>query len=262
MSNRHTCATCGTMYAAGAEPTHCTICEDDRQFVPRDGQSWTNQAEVARSHSVRVQRLHERFYELEIAPRFAIGQRAFLVLTDHGNVLWDCVPLLDEPTIEFIRAHGGLRAIAISHPHYYSNMREWADAFNCPVLIHASDEEWIVDKGDHVELWDGDAYELWDEMRLVNVGGHFPGSTVLHAPALSPKGTVFTGDAVFLSPSMRHLSIMYSYPNRIPLPVEEARRVGERIESIPFDAVYGFWGYQNLTENARGVLHESLARLK
>ena len=67
---------------------------------------------------------------------------------------------------------------------------------------------------------------------------------------------------MFLSLSMKHFSIMYSYPNRIPLPVKEARRVGERIASIPFDAVYGFWGYQNLTENAHQVLRDSLARLQ
>ncbi|MEE8104665.1 MAG: MBL fold metallo-hydrolase [Planctomycetota bacterium] len=262
MKHTVTCTACGTMYAAGSAPSHCRMCEDDRQFVPRGGQTWTTKEKLAQTHAVRVNRLHERFYELEVAPRFAIGQRAFLILSEAGNILWDCIPLLDEPTIAFIRAHGGLRAVAISHPHYYSNMRDWAETFDCPILIHEHDEEWIVDQGDHVNLWASDEKDLWDKMRLINVGGHFPGSTVLLAPSLSPDGTLFCGDAMFLSASMKHFSIMYSYPNRIPLPVEEARQVGERIESLPFDSIYGFWGYQNLPGNAREVLRSSLARYR
>ena len=62
-------------------------------------------------------------------PPFAIGQRAFLIESPGGNVLWDCLALLDRNTIGFIRERGGLAAVAISHPHYYSAMVEWVEDF-------------------------------------------------------------------------------------------------------------------------------------
>jgi hypothetical protein len=51
------------------------------------------------------------------AAHFAIDQRALLVCTSHGNVLWDMIAMLDAATITLIRGLGGLAAIGISHPH-------------------------------------------------------------------------------------------------------------------------------------------------
>jgi hypothetical protein len=55
-------------------------------------------------------------------PQFAIGQRALLVQTEQGNVLWDCISFLDDDTAAAVQHLGGLKAIAISHPHFYSCM--------------------------------------------------------------------------------------------------------------------------------------------
>jgi hypothetical protein len=40
-----------------------------------------------------------------------------LVRAAGGNVLWDCVPLVDPALVEMVQALGGVSAIAISHPH-------------------------------------------------------------------------------------------------------------------------------------------------
>jgi glyoxylase-like metal-dependent hydrolase (beta-lactamase superfamily II) len=68
-------------------------------------------------------------------------RRALLVTHPAGNVLWDCIPLLDEALIEMIRGVGGISAIAISHPHYYANMVEWSRAFDCPIYLHVADRQ-------------------------------------------------------------------------------------------------------------------------
>lgn len=262
MQDAQMCSACGTQYPTGQTPDICPICADPRQYVPEEGQRWTTHHALMQNHGVRVLRLTERVYELTIIPTFAIGQRALLVLSAQGNVLWDCIPLLDEPIHSFIRSVGGLKAIAFSHPHYYSNVRDWASAFDCPVYIHRSDEEWIMDKGSHISLWDGDEHPLWEDMRLLNIGGHFPGSSILHAPTLSKGGTVFCGDTMILSPSKKHLAVMYSYPNRIPLPLHEVERIRKRFETIPFDTLYSFLTYQDLTKNAREVLEDSFRRYR
>ena len=259
---KHTliCSTCGTAYEQNSVPEICTICLDERQWVPASGQSWTTPGELHNKHSVKLNRLQERLYEMEINPMFAIGQRALLVLSDQGNVLWDCIPLLDEMAIEFIKAKGGLKAIAFSHPHFYSNMNEWAGVFDCPVYIHKNDAKHIMVKGNHIQLWEGDEMNLWDGMKIINMGGHFAGSSILHVPFLSTAGTIICGDTLFLSPDKKHFSAVYSSPNRIPLPIAEMRRIEKRLEHIPFDSFYGYIKTQNLHHNVKAILKNSMAR--
>ena len=191
---------------------------------------------------------------------FAIGQRAMLVISEQGNILWDCIPMLDEMTIEFIRAKGGLKAIAFSHPHFYSNMNDWAEVFDCPIYIHKKDEQHIVSKGSHLSLWTGDEMPLWDGMRLINIGGHFEGSSILHVPFLSPEGSILCGDTLFLSPGKKHFSAVYSSPNRIPLPLSEMRRIKSRFDQISFDSFYGYIKTQNLDKDVKRILEDSMAR--
>lgn len=59
-------------------------------------------------------------------PKFAIGQRAYIIQTAEGNVLWDCISLLDDLTIQRLRSLGGVSAIAISHPRYHTTMVHWS----------------------------------------------------------------------------------------------------------------------------------------
>jgi len=254
------CTACGTQYPPGASPEVCAICSDDRQYIPEEGQTWISHDELLSTRSVRIRELNSRVYELEITPHFAIGQRALLILSPQGNILWDCIALLDEATIAFIRSKGGLKAIAFSHPHYYSNMNYWAETFNCPVYIHQSDEQWIMEKGTHISCWTGAEKLLWEGMRIINIGGHFPGSSILHVPFLSKEGAIFCGDTLYLAPNKKHLAVMYSYPNRMPLPLREIERIKNRLGSISFDTLYGFYNYQNLSGNVKQILKESMER--
>lgn len=254
------CNTCGTAYVAATAPGICTICLDDRQWVPDTGQHWITPAGLQRRHSVKVNRLQEGLYGMEINPVFAIGQRALLVLSPQGNILWDCIPLLDEQLIGFIRSKGGLHAIALSHPHFYSNMNEWAAVFDCPVYIHAADAAHIMVEGPHIQLWEGAEYPLWDGIKIMHIGGHFEGSSLLHVPHLSPEGTIICGDTLFLSLNKKHFSVHYSSPNRIPLPLAEIYRIKARLDTIPFDAFYGYNHVQHLDKDAKGILDASIAR--
>lgn len=115
-------------------------------------------------------------------------------------------------------------------------------------------------KGPHIKLWQGDEYELWDGMKLMLIGGHFAGSSILHVPFLSDEGTILCGDTLFLSPGKKHFSVARSYPNRVPLPLSEMKRVKERFDNILFDSFYGYIKSQNLTENVKETLEISFKR--
>lgn len=142
--NCHICATCGTQYAPSeAPPASCPICEDERQYVGRDGQRWTTHAELAAHHVLRIEE-DAGLVGIGIAPDFAIPQRALLLPTDAGNILWECVSLVTDAALEVLRAHGGVDRIVISHPHFYASMVEWSDALGgVPILLHEADKAWV-----------------------------------------------------------------------------------------------------------------------
>src|SRR5215467_13286029 len=124
------CVQCGMQFAETAEPpSRCPICQDERQYVRHTGQEWTTLEQLRRDHHNRMDDEAPRLLGIGTEPEFAIGQRALLLQSPGGNFLWDCITLLDHETADAIVERGGIRAIAISHPHYYSAMVEWAERF-------------------------------------------------------------------------------------------------------------------------------------
>src|SRR5436190_1055659 len=178
---RYICQTCGVQYAESATPpVRCIICEDPRQFVPETGQTWTTLDQMLTRHTNLCRPVANSLTAISTVPDFAIGQRAFLIETPAGNVLWDCITLLDAATMALIRERGGIKAVALSHPHYYGTMAAWAEAFDCPILVHENDRDWIVEPSARIELWSGEQRDLLPGLTLHCLGGHFPGSCVVH----------------------------------------------------------------------------------
>src|SRR5262245_27507618 len=119
------CTTCGTQYADSDQPPAvCDICEDERQYTKVTGQQWKTLDRLPLTHRNSIRYKESGLIGIGIEPHFAIGQRALLVRTPKTNVLWDCVSLLDLALVEMVKGLGGISAIAISHPHYYSSMVE------------------------------------------------------------------------------------------------------------------------------------------
>ena len=151
------CTTCGAQFpAADAPPARCVICEDERQYVPLSGQGWTTLDRPALVHRNAWHESEPGILGIGIEPRFAIGQRALLLRTAAGNVLCDCIALLDPATVTLIRALGGLQAMAISHPHFYTTMVEWGRAFDMAVHVHAADWQWIMQPDPVIRQWEGE----------------------------------------------------------------------------------------------------------
>ncbi len=118
------CRTCGTQYTPDQEPPHeCPICLDQRQYIGHEGQKWTTKS-ILLDEGMRniIREIEPELTGIGTTPSFAIGQRALLVQTGEGNILWDCISLLDDETIRAVKRLGGINAIAISHPHYYTSM--------------------------------------------------------------------------------------------------------------------------------------------
>jgi len=254
------CVTCGSQFAESAEPPpRCPICEDERQYVGRDGQRWTTLDELRRDHRAEIREEAPGLVGIGCEPSFAIGQRALLVQAPGagGNVLWDCISLLDDELGARVEELGGIAAIAISHPHYYSSMVEWARAFDAPVHLHAADREWVMRPDERIEFWDGETRELGEGLTLLRLGGHFEGGTVLHWAA---GDALLSGDIVQVVQDRRWVSFMYSYPNLIPLPAEAIRRIVAALEPYEFDRIYGAWWDAVVRADGKAAVRRSAER--
>jgi len=256
------CVTCGTQYPESvAAPERCPICDDERQYLGWEGQRWTTPAELFLSHWNEVRPEEPGLFGIGTTPAFAIGQRALLVQSPGGNLLFDCVSLLDRATVAWVKALGGLRAIAVSHPHYYSAMADWARALGVPIYLHEAERRWVMRPDPAIEFWSGETLALWDDLTLVRLGGHFAGGQVLHWPAgAEGRGALLTGDVIQVVQDRRWVSFMYSYPNLIPLPAAVVRRIADTVAGYRFDRIYGAWWGKVVRGDARAAVIRSARR--
>jgi glyoxylase-like metal-dependent hydrolase (beta-lactamase superfamily II) len=256
------CTTCGTQFPEShAEPEECPICQDERQYVPPEGQRWTTLEELRASHRAEIREEEPGLNGIGAEPSFAIGQRALLVQATGGNVLWDCISLLDDEIAGWVEELGGIAAISISHPHYYSSMVEWAEAFDAPIYLHADDREWVMRPSDRVVFWEEERRELGPGLTLVRCGGHYEGGTVLHwAAGAEGRGALLSGDIVQVIPDRRYVSFMYSYPNLIPLNEQAIRRIVAALEPFEFDRIHGAWWDRVVPTEAKAVVVRSAER--
>jgi hypothetical protein len=256
------CATCGVQYEPSQKPAaSCTVCEDARQYVGWDGQVWTTLDELRVGHSNRIEELEPGLTGIGTEPNFAIGQRALLVRTGEGNLLWDCITLMDDATVTKVRGLGGIAAIAISHPHYYSAMVEWSREFEAPIYLHEADRRWVMRPAPAIQFWPGETLALFGGLSLLRLGGHFPGATVCHWPAgAAGEGALLAGDVLQVVPDRRFVSFMYSYPNLIPLPAHVVARMARRVAEFRFDRVYGAWWDRVVQHDGHNAVARSAER--
>jgi glyoxylase-like metal-dependent hydrolase (beta-lactamase superfamily II) len=259
----YVCVTCGTQYPRAAEPPAvCPICDEPRQYIGPGGQQWTTLAELQQRHANVFSDEEPGLLGILPEPKVGIGQRAFVVRTGEGNLLWDCVALLDPATVDRLRVVGGLAGIAISHPHYYTTMIEWSQAFgNVPIYLHEDDAPWVMRPDPAVQFWRGERRELFGGLSLVRTGGHFDGFQVLHWPAgAEGRGALLCGDQPYVCQDRRWVSFMYSYPNLIPLGPAAIRRIVANLAPLRYDRLYGAFAGQLVASDAQAVVARSAER--
>ncbi len=241
------CPTCGTQYPVeDAPPASCLICEDDRQYVSPGGQRWTTLEKLHGAHTNTLAGIAPGITTIATSPTVGIGQRAYLLRTPAGNVLWDCLAYLDQPTIAAIQARCGLAAIAISHPHFYTTMVDWSHAFGgVPIYLHSDNQPWVARPDPVIRYFEGESVAPLPDspgLRVIRLGGHFPGSAVLYWPqAAEGAGALFTGDTIMVAADPRWVSFMYSFPNRIPLGERSIRRIVAGVEPLAFSRLFDGW---------------------
>lgn len=254
------CVTCGVQQAPSeSPPAGCRVCEDYRQYVRPEGQRWTDLGALQREHEPEVRRLEAGVTGVGLRPAFGIGQRALLLSTPAGNLLWDCVPMTSALAAA-VRDAGGVAAIAASHPHFYSTVAEWSQEFGAPAWLPSADAEWRMRTDFEIVEWSGEAEPLPGAL-VVEVGGHFDGSSVLHwSNGEDSSGVLCTGDSIYVAADRRWVSFMRSYPNLIPLPAPEVLRIAGTVGRLRYDRLYGGWWERVVPEAADAAVQRSAER--
>jgi hypothetical protein len=257
------CVTCGTQFPPSEHPPpSCPICEDERQFIGLHGQRWVTLEDLRKTHRNTLYQEGEGIWGIGTEPKFAIGQRALLIQTGAGNILWDCVSLIDADTVALVQSLGGISAIAVSHPHYYASMVEWSKAFGgVAVYLHEDDRQWVQRPDPCIQFWQGETHALDRGFTLIRMGGHFAGYQVLHwSKGADGRGALFSGDLPQVCMDRRWVSFMYSYPNYLPLSEVSVNRIVAALEPLQFEKLFGAWPGFVVEADAKSVVRRSAER--
>ncbi|HEY2653253.1 MAG TPA: hypothetical protein VGI50_15110 [Solirubrobacteraceae bacterium] len=251
------CETCGVEHAEAVGV--CAICADERQWVRADGQKWATLKELAGAgRHARIAELEPDLFGLTVAPKVGIGQQTHLVRTPSGNLLWDPVGYLDEAAVDGVRALGNVTAIAASHPHMFGLQVEWSKALGgVPVLVSEADVDWVKRPDPAITTW-SERYEVAPGLTLHQLGGHFPGSSVVHwAAGAGGQGVLLVSDTIHANPDRATVTFLRSYPNRIPLSPAVVERITRAVVRLPFDRLYDNFGRTIESGAAAAVRHSA-----
>jgi hypothetical protein len=236
------CETCGVEHAEARGV--CAICSDERQWVPADGQKWATLEVLAQpGRRVQIAELEPDLFGITVEPKVGIGQQTHLVRTPAGSLLWDPVGYLDDDAVNRVRGLGEVTAIAASHPHMFGVQVEWSRALGgVRVLVSEADVDWVQRPDPAIVTWSG-RYEVAPGLTLHQIGGHFPGSSIVHWEAgAGGKGVVLVSDTIHANPDRATVTFLRSYPNRIPLSASVVERVTRAVTGLGFDRLYDNFG--------------------
>jgi hypothetical protein len=256
------CPTCGANYPPASEPPEgCPLCQDERQWVPPGGQVWKSMGELAdEGFRTEIGEVEPDLLGIGVQPHIGVGQRGLIVRTPAGNLLWDPPAFLDVTGIGAVREAGGLVAVSSSHPHMYGAAVEWAHVFGAEILLAEIDAGWLQRPDPSVRTWSG-SLEVLPGVTLVQCGGHFPGSAVLHWGAgAEGRGVLLVGDTIFVTSGEDRVSFIWSAPNRLPLPEREVRGIVGALAAYAFDRMYGGWWEPVIHGDAKRILERSADR--
>ena len=257
------CQLCGAHFPETERPTVCPLCEDVRGlgFTPRGGARITTLEKLQHAYSLEIREEEPGLVGIGMQPDFSAGQRALVVQTSEGNVLWDCVSLIDDEGVAAVERLGGLAAIAISHPHFYGAMVEWSGAFGgVPIYVHARDREWVTRPDPAIVFWEGPTQSLPGGLTLIHCGGHFDGAAVLHWPAgAEGRGVLLTGDPLSVTPD-RHVAFMYGFVNLIPLNARAVQQIAKSLAPFEYDRIHGGWFGRLIPRAAKAAVVRSVER--
>ncbi|NJM70187.1 MAG: MBL fold metallo-hydrolase [Scytonema sp. RU_4_4] len=119
--------------------------------------------------------------------RDTLGGTAYFIVGNEGNILIDC-PASDQINQDFLRSHGGVRHLFLTHRGAIGKTAEIQKTFSCEVLIQ--EQEAYLLPGLTVTTFSIE-FSLNSTAQLIWTPGHSPGSSCLYYQQRG--GVLFSG---------------------------------------------------------------------
>ena len=141
-------------------------------------------------------------------------------------------------------------------------MVSWSQEFDhAPIIIPEVDRTHVMRSDKAIEYWDGIPLEILPGITLIQTGGHFEGSSVLHwKNGAQGKGALLVGDTISVVQDRNYVSFMRSYPNLIPLSANQVSNIIETLKPYQYDRIYGGWWDSNVLTHGKNAVKISAER--
>lgn len=119
--------------------------------------------------------------------RDTLGGTSYFIVRNEGNILIDC-PALDQTYQDFLRSHGGVRWLFLTHRGAIGKTAEIQQAMGCEILIQ--EQEAYLLPGLTVTSFTQD-FNFTSTAQVIWTPGHSPGSSCLYYSDFG--GVLFSG---------------------------------------------------------------------
>ena len=153
------------------------------------------------------------------------------------------------------RQHLRIAAIALTHGHPDHAPAAAPLAARCGAPVYAHPKSTV--RHDRELLLEGPLNVGSTALHTIDAPGHTFDHVVFYLP---PERALFTGDVMQVTQDRKFVSFMYSYPNYIPVNAATARRIGEIMEPLAFDRIYGAFSQRVIASGAKAASRTSVER--
>ncbi|MBD2343027.1 MBL fold metallo-hydrolase [Anabaena subtropica] len=119
--------------------------------------------------------------------RDTLGGTCYFIVGNEGNILIDC-PALDQTNLDFLRSHGGVKWLFLTHRGAIGKTAELQQNLSCNILIQ--EQEAYLLPGLTVTTFTQE-FTITPTVKVIWTPGHSPGSSCLYYSDLG--GVLFSG---------------------------------------------------------------------
>jgi glyoxylase-like metal-dependent hydrolase (beta-lactamase superfamily II) len=199
-------------------------------------------------HEVEFEEIAPCVWRTRKRPLFQPDYNHFSYILVHpdGLILYDAPPLVTPQAIETIRGLGKPRLLIVSHQDFVGFAGDWAEALGIPAWMGEGDTPLPGNRfspDEHV----GEARQLFDDLEVVPVPGHSPGSLAVYWSG-APAGPVLCcGDA---------LTVWHHEDGKIQLAFFQDPPVGPAIKALTARPISLLAACTGILEDAAGPLQQ------
>jgi hypothetical protein len=240
--NHYSCDNCGNWQEYFAIPPACPVCSDVRNALPENGWSFTSADEMREREqkgeiTCSWRQIDEDVWAFSNAPQIGIGSSGYLIVRETGNIAFEAAGWYTTDALKFIQTLGGIKILSASHPHGFGALWQLEREFQ-PQFVAFQREAVQFTKAFNVNFVFDDALEIDDDAKLLHVGGHYEGQSVLY---YAPRKMLFSGDTLKFdlddSGKTVGLSCHKAFHKQIPLSRKEIKKYWEVLSSVDFTQV-------------------------